>query len=508
MNAQSQHSASQQIAALDLGSNSFHLLLAEPRGDNYEIVETLKEKVQLLSGSENGEIQAAAFDRARACIARFKQRLVPVNVDRVFVRGTHALRQAVNADEFIAEVGQLLGSEVVVISGEEEANLVFQAVAQGTSHKDVGKLVIDIGGGSTEIATGAGTDVKASVSLPLGCVSLTDKFVAPQGQAAGFREAKAAVIAAINEIKDTHPEIFAAVNNSVVIGTSGTIESVYTVLKSNGWTSDAITPEGIFELEAAIVDEQWFVEAGLPGLPPDRVDIFTAGAAIVSACFEALGLNEMQFADVSLQHGVLFDAIEASQTHWQIDDSVAQLSTTFNVDKAQANRVRQQCSRLFQATKTWWANDEECEKLLDWAAALHEVGRQVNRRHYHRHGAYIIKNSHIRGLSQTQQTILALLVRGHRRSLPRLAFQAFDPAMVTILTRLVSLLRIAVILERSHSDTESPNYEVVCEGQSLKLEFSQGWLASHPLSANELAIEVEQMARSGLALEAVDAPPA
>ena len=153
MNAQSQHSASQQIAALDLGSNSFHLLLAEPRGDNYEIVETLKEKVQLLSGSENGEIQAAAFDRARACIARFKQRLVPVNVDRVFVRGTHALRQAVNADEFIAEVGQLLGSEVVVISGEEEANLVFQAVAQGTSHKDVGKLVIDIGGGSTEIGS-------------------------------------------------------------------------------------------------------------------------------------------------------------------------------------------------------------------------------------------------------------------------------------------------------------------------------------------------------------------
>ena len=504
MNAQSQHRERQQIAALDLGSNSFHLLLAEPLGDNYKIVETLKEKVQLLSGCENGEIQAAAFDRARACIKRFKQRLVPINVDQIFVRGTHALRQATNAAPFIAEVGSLLGSEVVVISGQEEANLVFQAVAHGTSHKDASKLVIDIGGGSTEIATGTGIDVQTSVSLPLGCVSLTDMFVQPQGQAAGFRAAKSAVIAAIHETRDSHPELFSANSQSVVIGTSGTIESVYTVLKSNGWISDAITPDGIRELEAAIVDEQWFVEAGLPGLPPDRVDIFTAGAAIVSACFEALGLSELQYADVSLQHGVLFEALKASQSQWQVNDSIEQLSRSFNVDLAQANRVRRQCVRLYDGTRIWWGDDDECKALLDWAAALHEVGRQVNRRHYHRHGSYIIKNAQIRGLSQTQQTILALLVRGHRRSLPRLAFQAFDPDMVVSLTRLVSLLRIAVIMERSHSDAESPSFDVRCEDQLLKLEFADGWLARHPLSANELAIEVEQMARSELTLEVTD----
>ena len=501
MNAHRQQNQNALFAALDLGSNSFHLVLAEHKGDSFEIVETLKEKVQLLAGCKDDMIAEDAFERARQCLRRFKQRLSPIQPDRIHVRGTQALRQAKNAEPFLQDITEILGSAVKVTSGDEEAALVYQAVLHGTSWHQQAKFVIDVGGGSTEIAIGTNEDPDRTISLPLGCVSLTDQYLSDVGQGVGYVAAKLAFTSALSEALSAQPDFAQAVRNSVVVGTSGTVESVNTVLKSNGWTTDAITAEGVLELEESIVSEQWFVEAGLPGLSPDRVDIFTAGAAIVCGCFETLGLTEMSYADVSLPHGVLFEAIGAREHPWSAQDSIQRLATKFEVDLPQAERVKRQCARLFQETsENWWGDDPECSRLLDWAAHLHEIGRGVSGSHYHRHGAYIIKNSEIRGLNTTQQTILALLVRGHRRSLPRLAFQAFDPGMVGMLTRLVSILRIAVILERSHFDADSPSYEVECCDDNIEIRFKDQWLAEHPLSRKELDIETVQLAESGIGL--------
>ncbi len=503
---------SELIAALDLGSNSFHLLLARPRNGSFHVVETLKEKVQLLAGSRKGEIQEAAFKRGRNCLLRFRQRLAAVSPERIFVRGTHALRQAVNADKFVAELGDMFGPQVEVISGEQEASLIYQAVARGLA-VDTDKLVIDIGGGSTEIAQGIGTEVTACASVSVGCVALTDKyFNSEHRQADAFRLAKRDVVVALKNLRTNHPELCG--NHGVIVGTSGTIESVQTVLKANGWIWDALTKEGVARLEEAIVEEHWFVEGGLPGLSPDRVDIFAAGAAILCGVFEALEIEEMVYGDVSLQHGVMFDALDHIAPGDRIAADLAQnsidnLQATFEIDMAQARRVQRQCEYLYSKTTTAqaadnWAGDEEARQILSWSAQLHEIGRRINSAHYHRHGAYVVKHSHLPGLSKVTQETLSLLIRGHRRSLPRLAFQTFEPAVAVRLTHLLSLLRIAVILERSHSELDSPLYEVLSGSGSIHLGFSSDWLKSHPLTTSELAVEAEQLRTAGLKLTYCD----
>ena len=502
------------IAAIDLGSNSFHLLLAAPGDGSFHVVETLKEKVQLLAGSHNGEIHDAAFERARDCLRRFRQRLAAVSPERTFVRGTYALRQAVNADKFVAELCDWFGPQVEVISGYQEASLIYQAVSRGLAF-DANKMIVDIGGGSTELARGNGVDVTVCASVSVGCVALSDKyFNSDHRQTESFRLAKRDVVLAMTSLQGSHPELWS--ERGVVVGTSGTIESVQTVLKANGWIWDAITKDGLARLERAIVEEHWFVEGGLPGLSPDRVDIFAAGAAILCGVFEALEIDEMAYGDVSLQHGIMFDALDQRAPGERIavdlaQNSIDNLQAIFEIDVAQARRVRHQCESLYakttgvqQATDSW-ASDEESRQILSWSAQLHEIGRRINSAHYHRHGAYVVKHSHLPGLSKVTQETLSLLIRGHRRSLPRLAFQAFEPAVAARLTRLLSLLRIAVILERSHSDLDSPVYQVACDSGSIHLEFSFGWLVNHPLSTSELAVEATQLRAIGLKLTYCDA---
>ncbi|MEE2781738.1 MAG: Ppx/GppA phosphatase family protein [Pseudomonadota bacterium] len=498
-----------QIAALDLGSNSFHLLLVVPLGRHFRTVERLKERVQLLAGCRDGMITADAFMRGLACIGRFRQRLSGLEPVDIYVMGTHALRQAKNAEAFLSEVNGLLGREVQVISGEQEAELVYEAVNRGTVIPERLRTVIDVGGGSTEIAFGDTKLARTTQSLDIGCVGLTDKyFKSGDRQPAAYLAVKDEVIRRIVALRDSDPRIRESIGAGAVIGTSGTIESIQVVLKANGWIKHAITREGMARLETAIIEEQWFVEGGLPGLAPDRVDIFPAGAAIVSGCFAGFNLEEMAYARVSLLHGMIFKALQR-QTEAApgkiAEQSIADLMQNFDVDPQQANRVRQQCSRLYQATTEHWVDDTASEALLGWAADLHELGMQVNASHYHRHGAYIIKHAQLPGFSEAQQHMLSLLVRGHRRGLPSLAFKAFDPEMALRLTQLVALLRISVILERSHDARESPEFQAACTKNALSLEFEANWLAGHPLSARELVIEAAQLEEAGIEMSFVDA---
>lgn len=498
------------LAAIDLGSNSFHLLLARPTPDGFVVIERLKDKVQLLSGFADGKILPDAFSRGDACIQRFRQRLSSVARGRIYVRGTQALRQSDNADVFIADVGQHLATPVEVISGDEEARLVYLAVERGMAGGGSNKLVIDIGGGSTEVAQGSKGSVQHAASVPVGCVSLTDRH---------FREGAGQLEAFNGALEDARTQLshlrhkasgFWSPDRGLVIGTSGTVESVLTVLKANGWTRDTITREGIDRLRQTLVEERWYLDAGLPGLSPDRVDIFGAGAAILCACFEVFGIEEMVFGDVSLLHGILYSALDElgseSETIYvdPAEAGIARLKTTFDVDLAQARRVSRQCKVLYEATRLWWGLDDHWLRLLTWAAELHEIGRQIDSAHYHRHGAYVVKNAQIPGISGLDQDRLSLLVRGHRRGLPTLTYQSFDPDMSATLLRLVGLLRIAVILERSHSDAESPSYSVRCEEGKLHLNFKGAWLDTHPLSRNELTVEAVQLEGAGVQLTFTD----
>ena len=528
-----------QWVALDLGSNSFHMLLIQEESAGFVVVDRLKEKVQLLAGFDDGRIADPAFERGIRCLRRFAQRARSVPAERITLMGTYALRAARNSGEFCREVERIFGTALNVISGQEEAELIFDAVVRRTSRTLGEALVIDIGGGSTELARGSAkphlardedgsrrSSAQSAVSVEMGCVAFKDRYFSPpMTQSTGFAAARNAARACLQTALCDLPT-FSSIDTSVAcLGTSGTVESVQTVLRANGWDWEEISREGIERLSAAIVDEQWIVDAGLPGLAPDRVDIFPAGVAILAACFDVLGIDRIRFADVSLLHGMVFKALDerdrlhestpSQQTaveqqaeasydwieHMSVEADVRALARRFSVDAAQADRVWRTARALFdQSDSAWWDEDTDCLTLLRWACQLHEIGMRVNARHYHRHGSYIIKHADLPGMDQHRQSMLALLIRGHRRSLPGLAFQAFDPQLSDMLLRLVALLRIAVILERSHNDSDSPQLRVRARGRCIELDCGDGWLDAHPLSAKELEVEAEQLQAADLTL--------
>jgi len=496
-------------AALDLGSNSFHLLLAQPAGSSFIVRERLKEKVQLLAGLHDGRIAADAQARGLACLARFAQRLRPLPVERILVMGTFALRHADNAADFIQDAQAILGVPVQIISGEYEAQLIYAAVAHQVGRGVGPRLAIDIGGGSTEFAVGVGDTAEHPMSINMGCVAFKDRFFASGTTAEGFVEARASACSTLREHMQTGalPSVYTGGWGQTVFGTSGTLESIQTVLNANGWSRGNITRDALARLETAIIEEHWVIGAGLPGLAPDRADIFPAGVAILSACFEVLDIEQCQYVDVSLLQGMICEQVVTAVEADLREDSVAQLAQRFNTEPAQAARVSRCALALFDAVHTWFDNGEH-RNLLRWAAQLHELGVHISAKHYHRHGAYIAKHAELPGFNDDQQSMLALLIRGHRRSMPGLAFRAFDPDIAQQLLRLVALLRIAVILERSHHDEDSPAVTARVDGQRLELDCGAGWLQAHPLSWRELQVEVEQQRGAGIELAVLNAPDA
>lgn len=490
------------FAALDLGSNSFHMLLAR-RGDGvFDTVERLKEKVQLLRGFHNGRLHADAMARGEACLARFAQRLAGVPRAQIRMAGTHALREADNRDEFAATARRILGVPLEVVSGSDEARLINLGVA----HRIPGppgheRLVVDVGGGSTELAWSDTTllphEPHGVASFKVGCVSLTEAhFQSGSAQPQAYLAARSQALEALHGLTPVAA-------GCEVIGTSGTVESVHSVLAANGWDGECITADGLAMLSDAIIDGRWLVEAGLPGLPPERVDIFAGGLAVVDALFHSLKLRAMRFVDVSLQDGLLYRDVHARDHGEDLRArTVARLQQRFAVDTAQAARVRRTALALFDGVAAWWPRDGGWRALLGWAAELHEIGTVVASRHYHRHGAYLLQNSDMRAFSRQQQLQLALLVRGHRRAFPGLSFRAYDDATRRSLVRLLSLLRIAVILHRGHSDAHTPpvTASIADDPDELKLDLGAGWLAAHPLSARELEVEAGQLGAAGIRL--------
>jgi exopolyphosphatase / guanosine-5'-triphosphate,3'-diphosphate pyrophosphatase len=415
------------------------------------------------------------------------------------------LREAHNRGDFVAVAERIMGVPLEIVSGDEEARLIYLGVAHHVPRSTgEARLVVDVGGGSTELAwdTGPpragssdGTDLRTA-SVKVGCVSLSDRCFAPgTAQQTAFEAAREQALQALRGLDPVAP-------GRTVIGTAGTIESVQTVLAANGWGTEAITARGMQLLTEVIRSGRWLVDAGLPGLPPERIDIFPAGVALVDALFEVLGIEAMQYADASLQDGLLHRAFGFPRLDEdQRAAEVADLKRRYGVDSAQAARVRDTALALFDGSRAWWKDPERWRPLLCWAAELHELGAAIAPRHYHRHGAYVLQHSDLRGFSHVEQGLLALLVRGHRRSFPGMAFRAYDPVTRAELERLLALLRIAVILHRSHSDAHTPAVSIAVASDLLELTLPPGWLADHPLSARELEVEAGQLSGAGIRLE-------
>ncbi|MBZ2190346.1 exopolyphosphatase [Alcanivorax sp. JB21] len=489
----------EHFAALDLGSNSFHMVVARLVHGELQVQEALSEKVRLGAGLDEGNrITAEASARALECLGRFAQRIAGIPAAGVRVVGTNALRMARNSGEFIREAEKVLGHDIEIVAGREEARLIYLGVSHSLPDQAGRRLVVDIGGGSTELIIGERFDALETESLHIGCVSFTRRYF-PDG-ACNDKAFSKAVTAARQEVLSLEAA-YRRAGWQQAVGASGSIKAIAQVCQENGWTESGITLDAMERIRRKLVRAGSVADAGLRGLREDRMSIFAAGLAILTGIFEQLGINEMTLSGGALREGVLYDLLGRLEHEDVRERSIAALMSRYHVDQAQAERVRETAQAFLEQVATpWQLDDEELAANLRWGAMLHEVGLSVSHSQFHKHGAYLIQNSDLPGFSRQTQQALAVLVRAHRRKVPLQALGELAPEDQAPMLRLCLLLRLAARLHHARSDTPLPRPVLAVADQEVGLTFPAGWLDEHPLTQADLEQEQAYFTAAGFTL--------
>lgn len=478
------------VAAVDLGSNSFHMMVARPDGDELQIIDRLREPVRLATGIDGkGRLIPAARERAISCLQRFGQRLRDFPKTRVRAVGTNTLRKAQNVSEFMEEAEDALGQPIEIISGLEEARLIYGGVAQSLGPERPRRLVVDIGGGSTELIIGNLGQPKLMESRQLGCIVHTRNHFA-DGQLS-HKAWKAAELAVRVELENLERPFLEA-GWDVVMGASGSIRSIQSVLQAQGGPELHITRNGLDKLADRIIEHGSIDRLELPGLSKDREPIFAGGLVVLLGIFKTLGIKQMEVSDRALRDGLLYDLLGRLSDRDVRSRTVAAVSARYGTDGKQAARVEASAADcLRQVAADWELEDEVLPRLLGWAAQLHEVGLAISHAKYERHSAYLIGNTDLAGFSQVVQQALAILLLVHRGKLDASVFESLPGRWSRHVRRLGVLLRLAVLLHRSRSPDPPPKFTLHAEGRSLRLDLPKGWLDEHPLTQADLEQEAE-----------------
>ncbi len=487
------------LAAIDLGSNSFHLAIARLDHGEVRRVDSLSEKVQLGAGlDKDNNLTADAQARALACLARFAQRLQAIPHKYLRIVATNALRQANNAGAFIEQAEHILKKRIEIVAGREEARLIYLGVSH-TLADEGRRLVVDIGGGSTEFIIGEDFEPLATESLQMGCVAYTQRFFA-DGQITAKAMDKATMAA--------RQEVMAIANayrqlgwNSVV-GSSGTIKAARQIMAQNGWTNSEglMTREGLKPLREKILSFKHVNELNIAGLKDDRRSILPAGYAIVQAVFDELELETMTYSDGALREGVLYDML-GRFSHEDIRDRSAQaLLARHHVDSKQARRVAQTADDFYHQVEHLLRLDDEDQDLLRRSALLHEIGLAISHSSYHKHGAYLVQFSDVAGFSHADQEKLSLLVACHRRKVREEQKLQLIKSGGLSLFYVCVLLRLSVLLHHSRSDTPLPEAKLSTDGLLFLLQLPDNWLAAHPLTQADIDEEVAYLEAWGISL--------
>jgi exopolyphosphatase/guanosine-5'-triphosphate,3'-diphosphate pyrophosphatase len=481
------------MAAVDLGSNSFHMLVVRQVDGRFTVLDRLREMVRLAAGlDERGELTEASMARALECLSRFGQRLRDIRPARVRAVGTNTFRRAKTVDAFLERAQAALGFPIEIISGREEARLIYLGAAHTLPAGDVRRLVVDIGGGSTEIIAGTGLRARELASMYMGCVSVSEAFF-PGGKISAKRFRRARTAAAV-ELEPVVPRL-RAMGWEKAIGTSGTIRTTESVLRELGWVSERITLVAMERLAEEMVGAGHVNQLRLPGLSAQRTPVYPGGLAILMSVFEALGIEAMRVSDAALREGLLHDLAGRYTDEDARIRTVEALQDRFGVDREQASRVEAVVNRLLvQCREAWDLEDALLQYLLRWAGRLHEIGLAVAHAQYHKHGAYLLENGDLPGFSRHEQQLLARLVRAHRRKIPADLFDRLNVPWPARIQRAAVLLRVAVLLNRGRSDSRLPEFEAVAGKRSLTLRFPDGWLEAHPLTRADLDEEATLLA--------------
>lgn len=487
------------LAAVDLGSNSFHLQIGRAAEGQIYLLDGLREPVRLGAGlTRDKRIDRATQLRALEALARFGERLRGFPPEAVRAVGTNALREAKNAPQFLAEAREALGFPIEVVFGREEARLIYLGVAHSLPLAQHRRLVVDIGGGSTELVIGTGYEPELMDSVRMGCVSYSLRYF-PEGRI-DKPAMKKAELAASNELERMVKE-YRKAGWREAVASSGAAKSIGTVLAASGWCEHGIDAAGLARLRDKLVKAGGVDRLDLPGLREDRKAITPGAVAIMGAVLEEFGIERIGVADGALRQGVLYDLLGRVRHHDMRELTVKAFVRRYHVDAAQASRVRELALRLHAELVPDAGEDDRL--MLSWAAAVHEIGLTIAHAGYHKHSAYILSNADMPGFSRDEQARLARVVLAHRGRLGKLeALPARSPDW-----QLVLALRLAALIYRRRTDMALPRIGCRATASGFQVSLPVSWLEAHPLTAAALEGEDEDWRAVGLKLD-VEAVPA
>jgi exopolyphosphatase/guanosine-5'-triphosphate,3'-diphosphate pyrophosphatase len=485
------------LAAVDLGSNSFRLQVARVENDQLYMLDSLREQVRLAAGlTEDKRLDKAAQQRALTCLQRFGERLRDLPREAVRAVGTNSLRVAKNAAEFLQQAEAALGFPIEVIAGREEARLIYLGVAQGLPQSEGKRMVMDIGGGSTEFIIGKGLEPLKLESLYMGCVSYSLRYF-PDGKISKSN-LKQAELAARNELQTIAAE-FSRGHWDMALGSSGSARVLCDVLEQNGYNKSGITRAGLEQLRDQLLDAGNAASLELQGLRPDRIPVLPGGFAIMYAAFCELGIEQMQPALGALREGVLYDLLGRFHHHDMRDATARQFMRRYHVETRQAVRVAHLADWLARQFLEGQPG-EDALRLLGWAASLHEIGISVAHSGYHKHTAYILANADMPGYSKKEQARLSLLALAHRGKLDKVRGLINSQEDIA----LIMALRLAALFYRNRSDAELPTMQGRFSGTKFHLVLAPGWLALNPLTDTALQEDAKQWKELGVSVQVLE----
>ena len=483
------------IAAVDLGSNSFRLQLGRVVDDQIYPLDSLREPVRLAAGlTADKSLDDAAQTRAIVCLKRFGERLRGLPPGAVRAVGTNTLRVAKNAGEFVPRFEAALGFPIEVVAGREEARLIYLGVAHSLPSSPETRLVVDIGGGSTEFIVGAGNQPHRLESLYMGCVSYSMRFFADGKLAkSAMKHAETAARIELETIKKQ----FSRKHWQQAVGSSGTARAIADIIEASGWSASGITRDGLDRLRQALLKAGDTAKLNLPGLKDDRIPVLPGGFAIMSAIFAALDVEHLALATGAMRQGILWDMIGRAHQRDMRELTVRQFMKRYHVDAGHAHRVERLALKLYEQLADGGKEEREYPMhMLSWAVRLQEIGLTVAHSGYHKHSSYIVANADMPGFSKMEQDQLSMLVLAHRGSLGKLhglVKADYDWSL------LISL-RLAALLHRSRSEVRLPAIRASRKKSTFTVEVDAKWLAANPLTAAELREEIKDWKGLGVEL--------
>ncbi|GAB4370727.1 MAG: exopolyphosphatase [Acidobacteriota bacterium] len=495
----SRNESPRTVAAVDLGSNSFHMLIARLDETGVRVLDRLREPVRLAAGLDaGGRITPEAAARALGCLARFGERLRELPPEQVRAVGTNTLRRAANAAEFREAAERALGHAIEVISGVEEARLIYLGVHTSSPPVAGRRLVVDIGGGSTEVILGEGPAILRAHSLFMGCVTWSERFFGDGITREAFRRAETAAELEIQPIAARLREI----GWKSAAGASGTIAAIARLVARSEPRRRGVDLEALKTLRRRMIERAAAGKGPPRGVRAERAAVLPGGLAILIGLLRGLGISALRPAPGALREGLLYDLAGRLRHEDVREATVDQMMQRFGVDREHALRVeRTALALLEQAASSWRLEGRRARRMLAWAARLREIGLTVSFTGYHKHSAYLIGHGDMPGFTRDEQLELAAIIRAHRRRIPRAAFDGLGRKRAARALRLCVLLRLAARLRRSRSREPLPELRLAVDGDSLRLGIPSGWLRDHPLVRADLENEARYLEAAGLRFE-------